>query len=699
MILQHERSECSLACVAMVASSLGLDWSLGALRRAFPISARGATLGDVRRVLSGTGIDASPLRLELDQLPALRLPLIVHWNFDHYVVLTGIRRGRYVVHDPARGVRHLSEQEFGESFTGVVLACERFGADAASPKRRDLTLWKLFPNDRSIWRGLALVAAVTLALQIAIVAMPMLVQIAVDSLAGHASLGLLAAIAGGVVSITLYQVVVSSMRSLAIADLNARLGDDMGGNLFRHMLALPLSFFEQRHTGDLVSKFGSLEAVRILFAAGLLETLLDSLTVVVLLVTLLVYAPAAAAICALSAVGFVTVRQVSLARSRYLVEEGVAAKAAEETVFIETVRGVASIKGMGGEAERYGTWIRNYRRFLNASLRASRLSTILEGVRGLLPGLEIAALLIVFGLMYREQAISIGMIFAVLAYRQRFSEQVLRLIDRVFQLRTMDIHIGRIADILGQDAEAIEALPATDEPTGLVVRDLEFLFQGEAHPLLAGVNIAVEPGTFVAICGESGVGKTTFLKILSGLLRPTRGTVSIAGHEVHAQGVRRLLPRSAIVLQEDQLFSGSILENITFFDASPDFARARSAARVAQIEAHICAMPLQWDTAVGDNGTTLSGGQRQRLLLARALYRSPVLLFLDEATSHLDVDTERKVLSGIRALGITTIMIAHRPEAMRIADRVVSLVGGRLREARADAAAAIAGPLPAAKHG
>jgi len=278
-----------------------------------------------------------------------------------------------------------------------------------------------------------------------------------------------------------------------------------------------------------------------------------------------------------------------------------------------------------------------------------------------------------------EGAFTVGMLLAFLSYQAQFIGRTTALIDRLIDLRMLRLHGERLSDIVlsAPEPESVVADPPRVEPS-IEVRDLKFRYSESDPWILDGISFCIEAGESVAIVGASGGGKTTLMKILASLLQPTSGEILVGGEPITRIGTRAYREMLGVVMQEDQLFAGSIVDNICFFAPRPDRARIERCAQRAAIHADIVAMPMGYESLIGDMGTSLSGGQKQRVLLARALYRRPRILMLDEATSHLDVELERAVNAAVRRVGATRIIIAHRPETVRSADRILVLEGGRL---------------------
>ena len=362
-------------------------------------------------------------------------------------------------------------------------------------------------------------------------------------------------------------------------------------------------------------------------------------------------------------------------------EETIHALAKEQTNFIETARAIQSIKLFGREIDRESLWQTRFADTVNRKADLTRMQASLRIANDLIQGASNILVIYLGARLCIAGEMTIGMLFAFMSYRQQFIDKTTSLIETSIKYRMLDLHLGRIADIALADREAgldHEPMVCHSVNGRVELRDISFRYADTETEVVSRVNLSVEPGEFVAITGPSGGGKTTLLKIMLGLLRPGNGQVLVDDLPLDRVGVGVFRAQVGVVMQEDHLLTGSIAENITLFDPQIDVAWLRQCAAIAGIDAEIMAMPMNYNTLVGDLGTGLSGGQRQRLLLARALYRRPRILFMDEGTSHLDLAKEREVNAALRELQITRVIIAHRPETIAAADRVLRLEHGRL---------------------
>jgi len=355
--------------------------------------------------------------------------------------------------------------------------------------------------------------------------------------------------------------------------------------------------------------------------------------------------------------------------------------ARRDSHFLETLRGIKTIKLFNAQDARRAHWLNLLVQTVNRQITTQKLGLMFRSTNALLVGV-IAILIVWLGAQrVLENTFSVGMLLAFVSYKDQFLTRVSALTNKALDLHMLRLHAERLADIAltppeprGPPAEPVEPRSACS----IEVRNLRFRY-GTADPwVLDGLDFRIEAGESVAIVGESGCGKTTLLRILASILEPTLGEVVAGDTPLSRLALGQYRSSLGVVLQDDQLFAGSIADNICFFSERPSQQRIRECARMAAIDDDICAMPMGYHTLIGDMGTVLSGGQKQRVLIARALYHAPAILLMDEATSHLDIGRERQVNAAIASVRMTRIIVAHRPETIRSADRVLVLSGGRI---------------------
>lgn len=680
-ILQTEAAECGLACLAMIASYYGHRIDLNTLRRRYPVSLRGVTLRGLIQVASQLHLACRPLRFELNGLRQLRLPAIVHWDMNHFVVLKAVTAKGIVVHDPASGVRTYPMAEASKHLTGIAL--ELSPAEGFSPRneRARLPFRVFWGNMPGLGTPLAQIFVLSAILELLVVAAPFYMQLAVDEVVARGDVDLMLALALGFGLLTAINVVTTALRAHIVLVAQNAIHFQAGARLFHHLLRLPLSFFEKRHIGDILSRFQSLQPIRNALAEGLITATIDGLMASATLAMIFIYSPRLALVVLAALLLYTILRLATYHMFRDLSEATIQAQAQENSTFIESARAIQSVKLFNREPEREGQWLNRYAEFVNANIRLGRAQIRFRTANQAIFGLENIVTVYLAAMLALDGAMTVGMIFAFMSYKSNFTGKASLLVEKALEFRLLGLHLERISDIALSSLERGHDRPiayATPIKGGIELRNVSFRYAETERFVLENVNLTVEPGSFVTIMGPSGGGKTTLLKIMLGLLEPTSGEVLIDGIPLQTLGVRVYREQVAAVMQEDQLLSGTIADNICFFDPAFDQERMVLCAQMAGIHDEIMAMPMAYNSLIGDMGSSLSGGQKQRILLARALYKGPKILFLDEGTAHLDVEKERQINERLRHLRITRISVAHRPEMMSGADAVVRI--GRVPE-------------------
>jgi ATP-binding cassette subfamily B protein RaxB len=684
-ILQTEAAECGLACLAMIASFHGEGYGLAPLRRRYGLSQRGASLKDMIAIADHLGMTARPLRLEPSELPLLATPCILHWDLNHFVVLKRVTAAGVVIHDPACGVRRLAQAEVLRHFTGVALELSPApGFVAAEPTPR-VRLRALVGKLVGIRRSLGVLACMALAIELLAVVTPFFLQWVVDEALVSADRELLLTLALGFLFILMLRVSLTAMRGATLIAISSTLKVSGRASLFGHMVRLPARYFESRHLGDVLSRFGSQETILQALTTDLVEILLDGLMSLVTLTVMFVYAPGLAMLVLAGALLYAGLRAASYASLRNASAEAIVWGARRDSHLLETLRGMKTIKLFNAQAARQAHWLGLLVQTVNRQVTTQKLGLLFRTVNSALIGV-IAVLVIWLGAERVLQNIfSVGMLLAFISYKDQFLSRISNLIDKTLDLWMLRLHAERLADIAlttPEDVGAPVAAAADDAdaraPLALELRGLRFRYGASDPWVLDGIDLSIAPGESVAIVGPSGCGKTTLLRIMASLLEPTAGELLVGGRALTGAGLAQYRALIGVVLQDDQLFAGSIADNISFFADAPSTARIRECARQAGVLDDVEAMPMAFHTLIGDMGTVLSGGQKQRVLIARALYREPLLLLLDEATSHLDVAREQQVNAAIKELPMTRIIVAHRRETILSADRIIMLDKGRI---------------------
>jgi ATP-binding cassette, subfamily B, bacterial CvaB/MchF/RaxB len=685
VIQQAEAAECGLACLAMVASYHGRRIDLNTLRRRHPASLNGVTLRTLIQVASHLHLLCRPLRYELGHLRQLRLPAILHWDMSHFVVLKSVSRKGIVVHDPASGEKFYPVAEASKHLTGVAVELTPTEGFVVQDERMRLPLSAFWGQLSGSGHALVQILVLSIILQMLVLGAPLYMQLTVDEVIARGDVDLLIVLALGFGLLMLIRTATTAIRSLVLLVVQNVLHFQLGARLFRHLIRLPMSFFEKRHIGDLLSRFASLQPIRNLLSEGMITAVLDGLMAVITLAMIFVYSTQLALVVLAAVVLYASVR---LALYRLLwqrTEATIQAQAQENSTFIETVRAIQSLKLFNRESEREGQWLNRYSDVVSANVRLGRAKIAFSTINDAIFGLEAILTVYLAAKLALNNTLTVGMIFAFMSYKQQFTDKSVQLVEKALDFRILGLHLERLSDIALTPLERghDQALAYTRQVQGRIeLRNVFFRYADSEPFVLEGINLAIESGEFVTIMGPSGGGKTTLVKIMLGLLEPTSGEILIDGVPLPTIGARAYREQVGAVMQEDQLLSGSIADNICFFDPEFDQKRMIACAQLAGIHQEIMAMPMTYNSLVGDMGSSLSGGQKQRVLLARALYRQPRLLFLDEGTAHLDLDNERHINESLRQLRMTRISVAHRPDISAGADRVIRVVKTVQSEAR-----------------
>jgi ATP-binding cassette subfamily B protein RaxB len=510
-------------------------------------------------------------------------------------------------------------------------------------------------------------------------------------------------IALGFGALVVLQAGIEALRGWALRVFGSLLSFQIVGNLIRHLLRLPAEFFEKRHVGDVFSRVGSVEPIQDAITRGVVATIIDGLMSCVAAVILFFYSTTLALVVIVAVLIDAALALILFPGMRARMEEEILAKAKEQSHLMESIRAATTIKIMGREGEREASWRNLFAEVTNAGVTVGRYQLTLSFFQSVLTGIQ-TVLVIYLGasMILAGEGFSVGMLIAFLSFRETFTDRAIALINQTVQFRLLRLHLDRLADIVTAEPDVPNETVPTLQVTGAIkMKNLKFRY-GTTDPfILDNACLEIEPGDFVALIGPSGGGKTTLLKLLLGLRRPTSGSIELDGQEPGPALWRAWRNNVGVVAQDDQLLSGSIADNIAFFDPDLNMARVHEAAYSAQVHEIIMRAPMQYLTLVGDMGSTLSGGQRQRILLARALYRRPKILFLDEGTANLDVSTEEVISDLIAHMPITRVVVAHRPALIRRASKVFVVMGGQVtpvdgKQALSDTPWAPSAPVPAA---
>lgn len=504
---------------------------------------------------------------------------------------------------------------------------------------------------------------------------PLFMQYVSDYVLGSNALSQMYCIGLGCVVFVLLHGLTEFLRSHLILYTSMRITESFATEVFQHLLKLPLKFFSHRHLSDIHSKFQVIEQLKTQLNTDFLTTCLDGPMMVLTFVIMLMYSPILAGIIFSVLIVYGIALFLNIHTYKQHINTALILQAKTVVTFYEALRGIIPIKSFMKESIWLQLWRRDYVDALNHDIQMSKLQIYFRILNQILFHVEYILIICVGAGLVMTHRLSIGMLLAFLAYRIILVNKATAFIQFLFSYQGLSLHLQRLQDLIEQEPEPVQnlCLPSMGIPECIHVQNMSFAYSGMQLTLFKELNFSIQPGERVAIIGPSGCGKTTLLKILMGLEQPTTGQVLLDDIPLPLFGLQNFRHLFAAVMQEDELFSGSLIDNIAFFSEEVDINLVYEVAKLACIHETIMTLPMGYETLIGQGQTNMSGGQKQRVLLARAFYKKPKFLFLDEATSHLDVNLETSINASLQSCKITQIIVAHRPETIATADRIINL--------------------------
>ena len=674
--LQTETAECGLACLSMILGYYKGDSDLFTLRCQYGVSSRGVNLQNLIDISKSLGFITRPLSLELDEVKQLKLPCILHWEFNHFVVLTKVTDKYFIIHDPAFGKKKLTKERFSNSFTGVAL---ELWAEVKFEKQKSenkISFYETLKHISGIKDALIKIFSLSALIELIGLLMPIGTQLVMDHviLAKDQSLFLIICI--GLFFFTFFNSAVSMFRAWISLKMSYYINFQWTASFFSHLLRLPLEFFEKRQVGDISSRFSSLSTIQKTLTSSIVSTIIDTIMTFCLIVMMILYGGWLFWVVLGFSILYLLLRIVTYWTYRQISEEQIIKGAKAQSHFMETLYGIATLKSLGITQKREEQWMSLNADSFNTGIKITKLDMLFGGIHTFISTLEQISILWIGASLVIDNTMTLGMFVAFNSYRGSFSSRVGNLINIFFSLKILSLHRERIADIALNEVEEEKSLHSTLKNMNggkFSIEGLSYQYDRFSKKIFSSLNLEIESGESVAIVAPSGFGKTTLLKLMAGFLKPTSGKIYFNQIDINQIGLNSYRKYIACVLQDDKFFSGSILENIVSFESDYDLEFAIECAKIANIHDEIMAMPMNYETLFGELGNSLSGGQKQRLFIARALYKKPRVLFMDEATSHLDENNEKLINEAISKLNMTRIIIAHRQSTIMSADRVIDL--------------------------
>lgn len=674
--------ECGAACLAMALNYYGYATSISEVQEHCRVGRDGLTALEIVKAARRYNMRVRAVSLKLEDFRFVTLPAIVHWEFNHFLIVERWSSTHVDVLDPAVGRRRLTAEEFDEGFTGVAIMLEpgaKFEQKAPQKTLTPLTYMRSLLHTRTI---IFQIIGVSLLLQLLGLGSPLVTEIITDRILPTKDLNMLELLGFGMLILVLMEGFAVFLRSSLLIYLQTRIDSHMMLNFFEHMLSLPYRFFQLRLNGDLLARVNSNLAIRDLLTNQLVSTLLDGGTVVVYFIILL----SVSKLIALVTLGIGAVQVTLLLLTspivRRLTQRDLEARGKTQGYMNEVLSGIATLKAAGAEHRAFERWENLFFDEMNISLRLSYLSSVLSTILSTISILSPLILLWIGATLVINGTLTLGTMLAFNTLAIEFLVPLGFLATSGRDLQVVRAHFARVADVIGAEPEQNSAeVQSPHRLRGQIeLRHVAFRYDQSAPPVLQDINIKIYPGQKVALVGKTGSGKSTLGKLLVSLIIPTKGSILFDGVPLEMLNYQEVRSQFGVVLQESFIFSGSVKDNIALNNPDMDMDQIIEAAEMAAIDEDIEKMPMGYDTLVSEGGSAFSGGQRQRLALARALANYPALLLLDEATSALDVVTERAVEQNLSRLECTQIVIAHRLSTIRNADVILVLDQGRIIE-------------------
>ncbi|WP_367607609.1 peptidase domain-containing ABC transporter [Legionella sp. W05-934-2] len=675
VIKQVQFAECGHACVAMISNYHGHQIDLLSLRAIQSPSMNGTTMLDIAQLLVKLGFSTRAIQVNVDELKLVQCPAILHWNMNHFVVLKSVHQHHIIIHDPAVGERKVSWQEFSTAFTGIALEIDKADEFSTIHAQKKLKLIDLYKGIHGLKNSLLVLLMLSLAIEVFTLTNPLFIQYMTDNVAQMNGINNLVAVVAGFIILTLSHLLTEFSRSHFVVYLTNRMNEYFSSGVMHHLLKIPFTYFERRHKGDILSRFHAINEIQSKLTTESINTCLDGLVIIFSLMIMMIYSFKLTLIVMVALALYIALRIIAFKHHKTQTERSIVEHANVHSKFLEIIQNIMAIKLYAKEHTLFQSWKNYWIEAMNADIKISRVNILYNTANLFIFNMEHLLVMTVGAIMVIHHQFSVGMLMAYLAYRQNLVNKSSSLIQKIADFQLLSVQLERVADILMQPIEEDAASRFMDKPIlgDLKLQHVSYRYHQNETRLLNDISLHIKPGEKVVLTGPSGVGKTTLLKIMLGLMPPCQGDIYLDDIPLKHVGISKYRSLCASVMQDDTLISGSILDNITFLAAKIDIEKVYQVAKIAQIHDNIIKMPMGYETLIGDMGSTLSGGQKQRILIARALYKDPKILFLDEATSHLDVETEIKINHALKQLNMTQISIAHRQESIKMADRIIEI--------------------------
>ncbi len=685
-LTQMAATECGAASLAMILSYYGYHITISEVSTQCGVGRDGLSASSIVKAARQYGLNARAISVhEIDRFEDLDLPAIIHWQFNHFMVVERWTPNQVTVADPAAGRKKLTRDEFDKGFTGIVILLEP--GEHFSKKRQGNSSRALLLE--YLQNGLRLAPGATLQILLASLIMllfglimPGTTAIVINSIVPQSLTEALPVFALGMGMMVLSEITLSYLRSMILMKLQSKIDTHLMVSFFDHLLSLPLRYFQLRSSGDILTRLESNAVLRDTLNTQLISSLLDTISLVVYLGILLKLAPMIAFVTLFFGSIQIIMMVASTKHMLALLRTSLEAQGRSQGYLTEALMQITTLKAAGAEKHVRLRWLRLFFAEMSTSVRRGNFVALIGSAQSMVQACGPLILMLIGAQQVIAGSVPLGTMLALNSLASAFLNPLISLVSTGLSIQQAQAHLERIVDVMKAEPEQRKkALVKTPRLIGHVrLANVSFQYDLNAKPVLQNVNLTIQPGQKIAIVGRSGSGKTTLGKLLLGLYLPTQGEIYYDNAPLSSMSLQDVRAQLGVVMQDIGLFNGSIRENIAFNMPGIDLDAVVWAAQAAAIHDDIIAMPMDYETIVSEGGNAISGGQRQRLALARALVRNPAILLLDEATSSLDVTTERIVERNLSQLSCTQIIIAHRLSTIRNADIILAVEQGTIVE-------------------
>lgn len=684
-IYQAELAECGLASLTMILQYYGKNYSLQKMRDLYLTSLEGVNLEDIINIAEKEGLNALPFNVDLEDVYEIKTPCIAHWDNNHFIVIEKIKKNKITIIDPANGKKEIDLKEFGKHFTGYICEFEKslnFKVNKSEDveDNKKIGIKDFIFGLEGLKNNIFNIFLISICVEFFIMFIPLFNKIVVDYVVIEKNKEVLFGLGIGFIFLALFKIISEFFRNYMILFLTTNLQSLFKYHLIHKLLKIDLSFLQKRGYGGILSKFDSLEEIRTVLANGLIENIVSGLAIIVtgglmLYLNTFLFSVVIFFIIILFLIKYIVINRIKNKTSDYI------EKYSKETgMIIEILKTNEITKGHAEEDKVFKKWYELFTKTVNSKISLDKTNIKIELFEDFI--MDIQKIVIVWlgaGLVISGN-ITIGVLFAFMAYQMLFTQRVYIFIKNIFEFKLLKIHVDRVNDILFQEDEkniygVINKKEFNDNISGKIeIRNLYFKYPNKECYLFENLNLTIQSGESVVFVGKSGCGKSTLLKIIAGIIPFEKGDILIDGMNIKDIGLNEYRKKIGLVLQsEEQLYSASVKDNITLFKENVLLEDVYEAAKKACIHDEIIDKRMRYETIIGNFGNSFSGGQIQRLILARALYRKPKILFIDEGTSALDNELEKNIIENLKKEKMTRISVAHREESIKMADRVIDI--------------------------